>query len=604
LIPARAGLVVIALLPAALAAQVDSTKRDTSAHDTTARDTTASDSTARDTLPKLLPVFARDIASGPLPKGERYTFTVDSLLLTSARTLSDLLGHIPGVYVVRGGWFGQAEIVLYAGRGPASIEVYWDGVPYLPLGRDSLYLDPARISLAPLERIDVLMLPGALQIYLVTARPRSTAATTHVGILTGNFDIAEYRAGYATRTRSGFGASLVADWGSIGSGSTGSTTSPFGASDIWLKFDYVPPGGRVGASFQVLSSSWHRNRLGTTDQTIVGWRQDRRDRQLRLFFAERGDGLGYRVTTTLATSAITHDTLVQTRSISSATIEASQTWHRANIVGIARFGAGRAPQQFEARGGWTPFPAFTVAGAIRQSFYEGQRAGLRGFASAGLILPLGFSARAEGAWRHDVQAPFNASDSVQETVDVAGWVRFEHRRLTLEVGRGRRDPFAPLGFAGGISPVDSLRPTEATDFLAAHGSIEILPGLRVSGWYYNPLTGGGDFEPPQHARLSAAFYSKFWRVFKSGIFALRAEAAIESWSRSDFGGIAVDSGRPPISRAIPPASFVDTNLEMQLAGVTLFWTVQNINLTRASYVAGVGFPRSVQQYGARWFFTN
>ena len=218
--------------------------------------------------------------------------------------------------------------------------------------------------------------------------------------------------------------------------------------------------------------------------------------------------------------------------------------------------------------------------------------------------PLVPIARAEGAWRHDVQAPFDSSDSVQRTLDVATWLRFDHPKLTLEVGRGRRDPFAPLGFAGGISPVDSLRPTEATDFVAAHGSLQLLPGLRLSGWYYNPVRGGGDFEPPQHARLSAAFYSKFWRVFKSGIFALRAEAAVESWSRSQLGGVAVDSGRPPVSHSIPGASFVDTNVELQLAGVTLFWTVQNINLMRSSYLAGLGFPKSAQQYGARWFFTN
>ena len=108
----------------------------------------------------------------------------------------------------------------------------------------------------------------------------------------------------------------------------------------------------------------------------------------------------------------------------------------------------------------------------------------------------------------------------------------------------------------------------------------------------------------QHARLSAAFYSKFWRVFKSGIFALRAEAAVESWSRSQLGGIAADSGRPPVAHSIPGESFVDTNVEMQLAGVTLFWTVQNINLMRSSYLEGLGFPKSAQQYGARWFFTN
>jgi hypothetical protein len=574
------------------AAQADSTRRDTTA---------VSDTAARDTLPALLPVFAPDIAPGPLPRGMRYTFTVDSLLLTSARTLSDLLSHIPGVYVVRGGWFGQAEIVLYAGRGAASVDVFWDGVPYLPLGRDSLYLDPARIPLAPLERIDVVLLPAALQVYLVSARPRSTATRTMVGILTGKQDIAEYRGGFSTRTRSGFGASIVVDWSSIGPGIAGNTTTPFGASDIWLKFDYVPTGGRVGASFQILSSSWHRT--SSTTGPVEGWRQDRHDRFLRLFFAQRDDGLGYRVTTTLTTSAISHDTLIGDRTVSAATVEASQTWPHATIVGIARVGAAHLPQQLEARGGWLPFSWFTVAGQVRQSFYEGQRAGLRGFVSAGLTLPFGFSARAEAAWQHDVQAAFIVSDSVQQVADVAAWLRFDHPRLTVEVGRGRRDPFAPLGFAGGIGPIDSLPPTPATEFLAAHGSLEILHGLRLSGWYYNPITGGGAFEPPQHARLSAAFYSKFWRVFKSGIFALRAEAAVESWSRSRLGGIDADSTRV-IRRAIGGASFVDTNVEMQLAGVTLFWTVQNINLMRSSYLEGLGFPKSAQQYGARWFFTN
>ncbi len=581
------------------AAQADTTRRDTTA----ANDTTAAppDTTKRDTLPVLLPVFTPSIPPGPLPRGSRYTFTVDSLLFTSARTLSDLLSHIPGVYVVRGGWFGQAEIVLYAGRGPASLEVFWDGVPYLPLGRDSLYLDPARIPLAPLERIDVLLLPGALQVYLVTARPRSTATRTLVGILTGNQDIAEYRGGFATRTRSGFGAALIVNWSSIGTGLTSNTTTPFRASDIWLKFDYVPPGGHVGASFQILGTSWRRD--SSSDGRVEGWRQDRRERLLRLFIAQRGDGLGFRVTTTLATSSITKDPVIGSRTVSSAQLEASQTWRRANVVATARVGAGRLPQQLEARGGWMPFSALTVAGAIRQSFYDGQRAGLRGFVTAGLALPLGFSARVEGAWQHDVQALFIPADSVQQVADIAAWMRFDHPRLTLEVGRGRRDPFAPLGFAEGIGPVDSLRPTEPTEFVAAHGSLQLLPGLRVSGWYYNPVTGGGDFEPPNHARLSAAFYSKFWRVYKSGIFALRAEAAIESWSRSRLGGIAVDS-TGPVSRAIGGASFVDTNVELQLAGVTLFWTVQNINLMRSSYLAGLGFPKSAQQYGARWFFTN
>ena len=536
--------------------------------------------------------------SGPLPKGTRYTFTTDSILLSNARTLSDLLAHIPGVFVARGGWYGEPEIVLYGGRGPAALEVYWDGVPMLPLGRDSVYLDPARIPIGPIERADVIVLPASLRVYLVTAQHRSTTPRTQIGIVTGQQDIADYRAGYATRTRSGFGVSMLADWASIGLGSPGHTSPPFGTSDIWLKADYVPEGGRVGASFQVSSSSWHRS--AAPDGRVDGSLQDRRDRQLRLFVAQRGDGLGWRFTTTVGTSVISQDTLVPARTISAASVEAIQTWPTATVAAIARFGAAGMPQQFEARAGWMPLRPVTLAATIRQTVYSNHRAGVRAFATAGLTLPLGLSARAEVAWQHDVQAPFVTTDQVQQALDVAGWLRFESRLLTLEVGRGRRDPFAPLRFAVGIKTVDSLNRTPLTEFLAAHATIRIAPGFRLAGWYFDPVVGGGDLEPPRHGRISASFYSKFWRVFKSGIFALRGEVALESWSSSPLGGLDSTGAK----RAMTGSSFVDTNLEMQLAGVTLFWSVQNINIMRSSFVDGLGYPLAAQQYGARWFFNN
>ncbi|MGH7521330.1 MAG: hypothetical protein ACREMI_08630, partial [Gemmatimonadales bacterium] len=331
----RAGLVALAAWcawPASAGAQADTTQRDTTA----AADTTAP---PPDTMAVLLPVFDPAIAPGPFPKGTRYTFTADTLLFLSSRTLSDLLTHIPGVYVARGGWYGQAEIPLYGGRGPAGLEVFWDGVPVMPLGRDSIYLDPARIALAPFERVDVIVLPAALQVYLVTVAHRSTDPRTQVGVLTGRQDIAGYRAGYARRTRSGFGVSLVADWSSMGVGPVSNTTTSFGTSDLWLKAEYVPPGGRVGASFQMTGSSWHRAGAPVTDGRVDGWRQDRRDRSLRVFLAQRDDGLGWRITGTLASTSLSHDSLVGNRSVSTATIEARLTSRRATIAGTARFGA-------------------------------------------------------------------------------------------------------------------------------------------------------------------------------------------------------------------------------------------------------------------------
>ncbi len=586
-------MLALVALASSAAAQADTTRRDTTA----ARDTTPP---APDTTEALLPTFMPAITPGPLPKGARYTFTADSLLFLASRTLSDLLSHIPGVYVARGGWYGQAEIVLYGGRGPAALEIFWDGVPFLPLGRDSIYLDPARISLAPFERVDVIVLPATLQVFLVTVAHHSTNPRTQVGVLTGRQDIAGYRAGYSKRSRSGFGMSMVADWSSMGAGPVSNTTTSFGTSDLWLKAEYVPPGGRLGASFQIASSSWHRN--AATDNRVDGWRQDRREQQLRVFVAQKGDGLGWRVTGTLAASGISHDTLVADRTVSSATIDASLASRRATLAGTARFGAGGAPHQFEGRAGWMPpLAPITLAGSFRQNVYADGRMGVRAYGTTGLTLPFGFSARVEAAWQKDAQAALVTTDDLQDPLDVAAWIRFDHPRLTVQVGRGRRDPFAPLGFARGIKTVDSLNPTPRTEFIAVQASVQILPGLRLSGAYFDPFVGAGDFEPPYHARVSATFHSKFWRVFKSGIFALRAEVAMESWSRWGLGGL--DSAGT-VQRALNGASFVDTNLEMQLAGVTLFWTVQNVSIMRSSYVEGLGFPKSSQSYGARWYFTN
>jgi len=575
-----------------LAAQADTTQRDTSR---------AVGDTARspDTTEVLLPTFRPVVAPGPLPTGARYVFTEDSLLLLSSQTLSDLLTHIPGVYVVRGGWYGQAEIALYGGRGPASFEIFVDGVPYLPLGRDSIYVDPARISLAAYERVDVLVMPAALQIYLVSLTHRSSRPRTQIGVMTGRQDVAGYRAGYSKRARSGFGVSLVADWNSMGAGPASSTTTSFGTSDFLLKAEYVPPGGRMGASFALFTSSWKRTAT-TLNNSVLGWRQDRLDRMLRFFIAQRGDGLGWRVTTTLTSAGLSHDTLVATRAASSGALEASLTGRTAMLVGTARGGAGGMPSMLEARAGWIAPLRVNLAGFFRQNLYSDGRQGVRAYGTVGVPLPFGFSARAEAAWQKDVQSAVVTTDDLQEAVDLAAWVRFDHPRLMLEAGRGRRDPFAPLGFAGGIAPIDSLHPTPFTEFLAVRASIQVLPGLRLSGWYFDPLVGGGDFEPPHHARVSATFQSKFWRVFPSGIFNLRGEVAMESWTRWSLAGI--DSSGT--EHEINGASFVDTNIEMQLSGVTLFWMMRNANLMRASYVEGLSYPKAVQQWGARWYFTN
>ncbi|HYK83116.1 MAG TPA: TonB-dependent receptor [Gemmatimonadales bacterium] len=576
------------------AAQADTTARtDTSARDTTAR----KDTTARDTTPAYLPVFAAATPDGPLPRGTRYSFTVDSFVLSNVQTLSDLLAHIPGVYVARGGIYGQAEIVLYGARGAAGLELYWDGVPYLPIGRDSVFLDPARISLAPLERVDVIVLPALLRVYLVTRRQRATETASEVGILTGEVRTANYRGAFLRRWRSGVGLSLVADYNHT-DGIGGTSSTPFNSVDLWLKAEYLPS-PHVGASYQVLSSSWNRSAGDVTPPLTEAFHYARRDGIFRLFAAARPDGLGPRAELTFATASATRDSAVHDRSLSQAVLAVRDLEPATQVAVALRTQDAARPWQLEGSAAWLPLPALTLAGDARHARYSLGRSGNRAHLAAGLALPHGFSVHGDAAWAHDLQAPLLATDGGQRTFDLSGAVRWERPRAMLEAGAASRDPFTPLGWAAGLRSLVGLSPSQHTRYVTIHGGAELAPGLHFSGWYFNPLVvTGQDFEPPQHARVSLTFDSKFWRVYRSGVFELRGEAAMDSWSRGTAG---VDTSG---LRVLPGASFAEVNIELRIAGVTIFWIQRNATLFRGSYVPGLDFPRRFQFYGVRWLFTN
>lgn len=563
------------------------------------------DTTAPDTTPALLPLFPAPVPAGPLPAGTRYTFTADSLVFSNVVTLSDLLAHIPGVFVARGGYLGQAEPVLYGGRGARGLEIYRDGVPVLPLGRDSVFLDPARISLAALERVEVLVLPAELQVHLVSARHASTEPYTEVRIATGEVGIANYHGAFARRWRSGLGLSLRADWNSLdGENAPTSSTTSFSGTDLWLQAEYVPT-GRFGATYQVQSSRWKR---GGRTSLVQGWDAKRRDQALRVFLAARADGLGSRIELTVARARVDRDTLVDTvsseREVAQGNLELSHAWARGSAGVALRVQGKDRPFQVEARASWMPRPSLVVAADARRTTYASpHRTGDRLHLAAGVTLPLGFSVHGDVAISNDLQAPLVATDSAQETTDYSGAIRWESRWAMLQVGGGQRAAYRPFGFASGVSTVARLGPTPKTDYVTAQASIRPLPGLELSGWYADPVGGGGDFEPAHHARYSATFYSKFWRVYKSGVFALRGEVAAESWSvgaGKGLGGRDAGSSQLPL----PGATFVETNLEMRIVGLTIFWAIRNVRGMRASYVDGLGYPKQAQFYGARWVFRN
>jgi hypothetical protein len=602
----RGLLLAGALLSAAIpvAAQVDSGPPPSSPSPADSDTGAVADTTPPDTVAHYLPGFLAAVPPGPWPRGTRWRFTRDSLALSAATTLADLLGHIPGVYVARGGWFGAPEIPVYGGQGPLALELYWDGVPYLPLGRDSVWLDPARVPLAPLERIDVQVLPSTLRVYLVSAQQRSTLPRTEVHVATGVNSIAQYRGNFAKRWRSGIGLSLAADYRNI-DGIEGTSTTAFNDVDLWLKAEYAPS-PHYGASYQILSSSWTR---GAEPGLVDRWKQRRLDGMFRAFLAARPDGLGPRVELRAARTHVSNDTLVISgdtvipdRTLTQAEIELSETRPRAAAALTVRTQGSARPLQVEGRAAWQPLPFLTLSVDGRRSYYRNHAHGNRAHASAGLALPLGFSVRGEVTRVEDFRSPLIEPDTFQWATDYGAYLRWERTPVALEVGQVRRDPFQPLGFAAGIGPVASLGVLPRSTYVTTAVSLHPLPGVYLSGWYFDPTSGGGGFEPPHHGRVSATFFSKFWRVFKSGVFALRGEVAAESWSRSRLGGAGLDSLGTALS--LGPATFVETNVELRIDSFTGFWLIRNYNAMRGSYVTGLGYPKRAQYYGVHWYFRN
>jgi hypothetical protein len=582
-----------------LVAQVDTTAKPKPkvGADTTQgpADTTAKrDTTPPDTIEHFLPGFAPAVPAGPLPRGERWRFTVDSLVMSNITTLGDLLAHIPGVYVVRGGWFGAPEIAVYGGQGPLGLEVYWDGVPYLPVGRDSVWLDPARIPLAPLERIDVLVLPATLRVYLVSLQAHSTIPRTQVRISTGQASIAQYRGGFAKRWRSGVGMSLSADYRNI-NGFEGSSTTGFNDVDLWLKLEYERS-PHFGVSVQTLSSAW--NRSGATG-LVDPWKQRRLDQLFQAFAASRDDGLGPRATLTLARAQVTGDTVVSDRSLYQGQLELSETRSRATVGVVARLSGATRPFRVDAYAAWHPLSFVTLSADVRRSYYGAKGHGNRVHVAGSLALPLGFSVRGEASRVEDFNVPIDPADSFQTANDYAAYLRWDTKKITLEAGQVRRDPYRPVGFAAGIRPVAFLGATPQSTYLSVFVGLRPLSGVQLSGWYFDPRTGGGDFEPPTHARVSATFFSKFWRVYRSGVFSLRGEYAIESWSRG-LGGRDSSGAQIPLG----PATFAETNIQLRIGDFTGYWMTRNYNGMRGSYVTGLGYPKRVQYYGVQWFFNN
>ncbi len=582
---------------AARARLLHAPRRDTTARADTGR--AAGDTAAHaDTVPVLRLAAPRpEVPRGPLAPGERLVFTRDSLLWTSGYSLGDLLAQIPAAYVARGGFIDLPEPVVYGSGGADRIRIFWDGVPMVPVGPDSLAIDPGRISLLPLERVDVVRTAGGLDVYLVSPRLNDPGARTDVRILSGTSKTGGYGGVFINRWPSGIEVAAAADYlGTNGFEGTSQAQRNDRRFDIWAKADWSPT-PFTSASYQIRRHEYRRDPVPQSGTSIPPQNGTRSDAIFRLSASSRPWDTGWHTAFTLASSnwSDTAETLHTARQASLAFGYQSASFS-GTLTG--RLGDTYETERAEAAFAWMPLRGIVLNADGATGRALGGRTTRE--AHAAMSLTLGpFGVVGDAAYRRTLAVPWFPADTVQQGTDLSGRFRFTTRMLSGEIGLEQRDAYTPHPLESYLE-IASLGSAPRITYLVASGAFTPIRPLTIDGWYSSPRTGTGTaFQPPRLTRVRLTFRSKFWPTFRSGAFDLEAQLALDSWSAGVAGFDAAGTAIP-----LPKANVYEFFLQFEIARFRAFYDLRNAFNARAAYVPNLPYPPIMQTFGVKWTFLN
>ena len=611
-----------------LAAQVaDTTRADSLARDTT--DYTGQFLKAQQDARRLIPVPPRTGAGALLPAATRLVFGRDSILWHNAETVSDVLAKVPGVFLLRGGWAGRPELPTYQARGASSVEYVLDGIPYLPMGQDSLMVDPSLLPLSFLDRIEVERLPGLLRVLMFTHRHDRSVPYSRIGVASGDLEIARYQGILEKRGSGGFGFAAAFDHFSVPA--QPSASGDYRNTQGLVRLDYIPT-DRFGLVLQYLRNSPNREAVlsgGTPVDTLSRARAGTRTGiSARAFLARGGpSGLGPRldlvVERTGWSDEIEKDSVrVLTDSLDDdgEVVKTDTTYtlkeHRRNVTQVGLIAAYRMPAaslegsvfwrsawtplELRLRGGLAPSRWFTASLDAVYLRHDLGRANSWVTGRAGVLLPMGFSASA--VWRKGYGLAFPALRSnLAQTLDdrslIAGW---QSRRAELEVSYTSNNGFQPGGYAQ-YPELAAVTASGRTNWVTLNARISPLQWVILDGWYSTPQGTRPEGQPPTHSIVNATLQSKFLPTFKSGIFNLKLQATMENWGT---GVIARNADGDPVT--LKGATQMRAYIGLQIGAFIAYY--DRYNLLGASnglgYVPRLGVPGYASTFGVRWEFLN
>ena len=587
--------------PGGLAAQIPEPNIDTIAGSDSAR----ADSLRRDATERYLEAEARTSeyvptipglgGEGPRAEGSRIVMDRRSIAWRTAETVADLLMEVPGMYVWRGGWFGRPAYGNYRGRGATSVTWVLDGVPYLPMGPDSVGVDPNLFSLILFERVEIERWPSGVRVLLYTPQHDRRAPRSRVGIATGDFDIARYQGDLEYRWKNGLGATAAAEYfdapASTGEGADAAIGSAL------VRAQYVPRDDR-GVQVQYFAQSPDRDPFLSSGDTIGGALEGSRSEvQVRAFLREGDETRHFQADVLYTLSQWTGTGVDQTAEATGLVLAFRRPRWRAG--GAAWLRDRWTPRTFRADVGAAPTRWVSVSGEATHAEHEGDRTSDWIGVRAAVSFPWGFSVDAGVRQGEEVIAPTILTDQAQKLSEYELRGRWQSKYLALEARFSGTGSFRPHAFQPYLR-VDSLRPLGETRWIDLGLTLTPRPWLKFDAWYSDPR---GDVVvdgvPPTHSVVRAELRSKFLRQFPSGIFELRLAGEMETWGT---GVIGTDPIGTPIT--LRGATFFRFYAALRLGGFQFFWDRVNTQGTKHTYVPGFNVPNLAQTFGMRWEFSN
>jgi hypothetical protein len=531
-------------------------------------------------------------------RGRQYVWTRETIFVSGAQNLAELVAEVPGASIVRSGYLMAPIVTSWYGE-PGRVRVFFDGVELDALdARMAGQLDLASIPLYGLEEVAVERVASELRVFLRTWRVEQTTPSTRVDVGTGAENFTLYRGYYARRFDNGGGLQVAAQQFSVINGLTRGDGDSFGgiARLGWAGGDW---------SVDAVGMSSGRNRAPTRryvratpdDAAMARFEGSERLGYLRVGYRQPdADGLwaqaiaatqAYLEDDSLAASAMTPDpdTL---RSQSQYVLTGGWTQGALRLSGAARY---------RVRGG-----AARLAPSLRAT-YDRPRLSLGAFAE------------------------LDGPDSTRRVDLTARALPLSW--LSVGVSAGQQDP--ATGGGPSRTALQAEVGLEWTGRFVRAGVIQRSEAQVAGLGVYDPLYGPAVV--PESQGLMLAIGGPVWGPFSldlSGIdwgdeqlyrprhqarSVLRVQTALRRWlTRDTFlltgqfihdyrSDLLAPDGLGGTVRA-KGAGVLSMLLDIRLGSAHIFF--HNRNFTGQVYetVPGYLMPRLIQQYGVRWEFWN